>query len=62
MILAFGRDRTALTVSDVARLTSFQPAARRMLHTLAQLGLRRRDGRLFSLTPQVLQSLPPIWY
>lgn len=55
VILAFGRDRTALTVSDVARLTELpKPAARRMLHTLAQLGYARSDGRLFSLTPQVL--------
>jgi IclR family transcriptional regulator, pca regulon regulatory protein len=51
----FSRDRPALTLSDVARLTGITRAtARRILLTLEEVGHVRSDGRLFSLTPRVL--------
>ncbi|MQA15392.1 MAG: helix-turn-helix domain-containing protein [Pseudonocardiaceae bacterium] len=56
VIRAFGADRPALTLSDVARATGLtRAAARRFLLTLAELGYVRTDGRLFSLTPRVLE-------
>src|SRR5690349_20622670 len=55
VIQVFSRDRPALTLSEVARLTSTTRAtARRILLTLEKLGHVRSDGRLFSLTPRVL--------
>jgi len=55
VIQIFSRERPALTLSDVARLTGTTRAtARRILLTLEQLGHVRSDGRLFSLTPRVL--------
>jgi IclR family transcriptional regulator, pca regulon regulatory protein len=55
VIQVFSRDRPALTLSDVARHTGITRAtARRILLTLEQLGHVRSDGRLFSLTPRVL--------
>lgn len=56
VIRAFDADRSALTLSDVARATGLtRAAARRFLLTLVDLGYVRTDGRLFSLTPRVLE-------
>lgn len=56
VIRAFDADRSALTLSDVARATGLtRAAARRFLLTLTDLGYVRTDGRLFSLTPRVLE-------
>ena len=55
VIQIFSRERPALTLSEVARLTGITRAtARRILLTLVELGHVRSDGRLFSLTPRVL--------
>jgi len=55
VIQVFSRERPALTLSEVARLTDMTRAtARRILLTLEKLGHVRSDGRLFSLTPRVL--------
>jgi len=56
VIRAFGPDDPALTLSDVARRTNLtRAAARRFLLTLADLGYVRSDGKLFALTPRVLE-------
>ena len=56
VIRAFSRDRSRLTLSDVARETGMtRAAARRFLITLECLGYVSSDGRLFSLRPKVLQ-------
>src|SRR3982751_4380917 len=56
VIKAFHADAAELTLSDVARLCGLtRAAARRFLLTLADLGYVRTDGRLFSLTPRVLE-------
>lgn len=56
VIRAFGPASPELTLSDVARATGLtRAAARRFLLTLADLGYVRTDGRLFSLTPRVLE-------
>jgi IclR family pca regulon transcriptional regulator len=55
VIQVFSRDRPALTLSEVARMTGITRAtARRILLTLEEVGHVRSDGRLFSLTPRVL--------
>src|ERR1700722_6816738 len=55
VLQVFSAERSALTLSDVARLTGITRAtARRILLTLEKLGHVRSDGRLFSLTPRVL--------
>jgi IclR family pca regulon transcriptional regulator len=55
VIQVFSRERPALTLSEVARLTGITRAtARRILLTLQEVGHVRSDGRLFSLTPRVL--------
>lgn len=55
VLQVFSRERPALTLSEVARLTGVTRAtARRILLTLEKLGHVRSDGRLFSLTPRVL--------
>jgi IclR family transcriptional regulator, pca regulon regulatory protein len=56
VLKAFGPSSQAMTLSDVARHVS-QPRAtvRRALLTLVQLGYLKEEGRLFSLTPRVLQ-------
>jgi IclR family transcriptional regulator, pca regulon regulatory protein len=55
VIQVFSRERPALTLSEVARLTDTTRAtARRILLTLERLGHVRSDGRLFSLTPRVM--------
>jgi IclR family pca regulon transcriptional regulator len=56
VIRAFGAETPELTLSDVARSTGLTRAAtRRFLHTLVDLGYVRTDGRLFALTPRVLE-------
>ena len=53
---AFGPDSQAMTLSDVARKVDLPRATvRRSLLTLAHLGYVKEEGRLFSLTPRVLQ-------
>ena len=55
VLQVFSAERSALTLSDVARLVGITRAtARRILLTLEKLGHVRSDGRLFSLTPRVL--------
>jgi IclR family pca regulon transcriptional regulator len=56
VIRAFDADARELTLSDVARRTGLsRAAARRFLLTLVDLGYVRTDGRLFSLSPRVLE-------
>jgi IclR family pca regulon transcriptional regulator len=55
VIRIFSSERPALTLSEVAHLTGMTRAtARRILLTLEKLGYVSSNGRLFSLTPQVL--------
>lgn len=56
VIRAFGPDRPALSLSDVARATGLtRAAARRFLLTLTELGYVHFDGRMFSLRPRILE-------
>jgi len=56
VIRAFDAEHPELSLSDVARRTELtRAAARRFLHTLESLGYVRSDGRLFALTPRVLE-------
>ena len=56
VIRAFDATAPELTLSDVARATGLtRAAARRFLLTLADLGYVRTDGRLFALSPRVLE-------
>ncbi|MET0188829.1 MAG: IclR family transcriptional regulator C-terminal domain-containing protein, partial [Pseudonocardia sediminis] len=56
VIRAFDAEHPEQTLSDVARATDLtRAAARRFLLTLVDLGYVRTDGRLFSLTPRVLE-------
>ena len=56
VIRAFDAGRPELTLSEVARICDLtRAAARRFLLTLTDLGYVRTDGRLFSLTPRVLE-------
>ena len=56
IIQAFGPEARSMTLSDVARKVDLPRATvRRSLLTLVHLGYAREDGRLFSLTPRVLQ-------
>jgi len=56
VIRAFDAQHPELTLSEVARICDLtRAAARRFLLTLADLGYVRTDGRLFSLTPRVLE-------
>ncbi|MFO1352194.1 MAG: IclR family transcriptional regulator [Gammaproteobacteria bacterium] len=56
VIECFDSQHQALTLSDVARMTHISRAtARRLLHTLAQLGYATFDGKWFRLAPRVLQ-------
>ncbi|BCJ46242.1 IclR family transcriptional regulator [Actinoplanes ianthinogenes] len=56
VIRAFDAEHRELTLSDVARHSGLtRAAARRFLLTLTDLGYVRTDGRLFSLTPRVLE-------
>ena len=55
VIGCFSREHSALTLTEVAKLTGQTRAtARRILLTLEQLGFASSDGREFSLTPKVL--------
>jgi len=56
VIRSFDGARPELTLSEVAANTGVtRAAARRFLLTLVDLGYVRTDGRLFSLTPRVLE-------
>ncbi|MHC5797134.1 IclR family transcriptional regulator domain-containing protein [Lacisediminihabitans sp. FW035] len=56
VIRAFDADHAELSLSEVGRRASLPPAAaRRFLHTLLALGYVRTEGRLFALTPRVLE-------
>jgi IclR family pca regulon transcriptional regulator len=56
VIRAFDETHPEMTLSEVARVTGFsRAAARRFLHTLVQLGYVWTDGRIFALTPRVLE-------
>src|SRR5690349_17772785 len=56
VIRAFDANHSELTLSEVARICDLtRAAARRFLLTLVDLGYVRTDGRLFSLTPRVLE-------
>ncbi|MEU1386393.1 MULTISPECIES: IclR family transcriptional regulator C-terminal domain-containing protein [unclassified Nonomuraea] len=56
VIRAFSAAAPELTLSQVARATGLsRAAARRFLITLTDLGYVRNDGRLFALTPRVLE-------
>ncbi|WP_374727339.1 IclR family transcriptional regulator [Haloactinomyces albus] len=56
VIRAFNESRPEMTLSEVARVTDLsRAAARRFLHTLVQLGYVWTDGRVFALTPRVLE-------
>jgi IclR family pca regulon transcriptional regulator len=55
VLRCFSAEHPALTLSEVARLTGLTRAtARRLLLTFERLGYMRNDGRLFELTPLVL--------
>lgn len=52
---AFGPHRPAMTLSQAAAVTRISRAtARRVLHTLSELGYVMQEGRHFSLTPNIL--------
>ena len=56
VIRVFDAENTHLTLSDVARRAELTRAtARRVLHTLADLGYVSTDGRRFSLSPKILE-------
>lgn len=56
VIRAFDAENPELSLSEVARRAQLtRAAARRFLHTLSTLGYVRSDGRLFALTPRVLE-------
>ncbi|GAA4991321.1 IclR family transcriptional regulator C-terminal domain-containing protein [Pseudonocardia tropica] len=56
VIRSFDAQRPRQTLADVARATGLtRAAARRFLLTLAEEGYVRTDGRLFTLTPRVLE-------
>lgn len=68
VLRSFGAEAPAQTLSDVAERTALPRAgARRILLTLLQLGYVEMDGRLFRLTPKVLDlgyaylSSQPLW-
>lgn len=56
VIRAFERNRTHMSVTDVAQATGLTRAvARRFLLTLVELGYVRNEGRSFSLRPRILE-------
>jgi len=56
VIQAFDAQHPELTLSEVARVCDLtRAAARRFLLTLVDLGYVRTDGRMFSLSPRVLE-------
>ncbi|MBB4857957.1 IclR family pca regulon transcriptional regulator [Novosphingobium chloroacetimidivorans] len=53
---AMGAGASAMSISDVARLTDLpKPSVRRVLHTLRDLGYAESVGRAFRLTPKVVR-------
>lgn len=68
VIRAFSRERPSLTLTEIADHTNLtRAAARRFLITLRDLGYVNSDGKLFSLSPRVLElgysylSSLPVW-
>jgi IclR family pca regulon transcriptional regulator len=60
VIQAFGGDKRALTLADLARRTELSRATvRRLLITLQELGYVATDGRQFTLTPRILTLAYP---
>lgn len=56
VIECFDRQRTRLTIAEVAAITGLsRAAARRCLLTLTQLGYTEFNGKFFSLAPRVLR-------
>ena len=56
ILRAFSRKRKRMTLSEVAAETNMtRAAARRFLLTLVREGYAHTDGKLFDLTPQVLE-------
>lgn len=56
VIRVFNESNPEMTLSEVARAADLsRAAARRFLHTLVQLGYVWTDGRVFALTPRVLE-------
>jgi IclR family pca regulon transcriptional regulator len=56
VIKAFDENHRELTLSEVASATGLtRAAARRFLLTLTELGYVRTNGRMFALTPRVLE-------
>lgn len=56
VIQAFGPERPAMTLTEVATATGMtRAAARRFLLTLEDLGFVASDGKHFSLTPHILR-------
>ena len=56
VIEAFSQTRRAMSLAEVARAVDLPKATtRRALHTLLHTGYLEADGRMFSLTPQVLR-------
>jgi len=56
VIRAFDKQRSQMTLSDVARATDLpKPSVRRALYTLTCLGLATSDGRSFRLTPKIME-------
>lgn len=56
VISAFGKDTQAMTLTEVGKRTNLTRAtARRLLLTLNSLGYVDYDGKLFRLTPKVLE-------
>ncbi|HEY0277369.1 MAG TPA: IclR family transcriptional regulator C-terminal domain-containing protein [Solirubrobacterales bacterium] len=56
VIAAFDAENPRMTLSDAARRAGVtRAAARRLLHTLVQLGYVRAEDRYFTLTPKILE-------
>jgi IclR family transcriptional regulator, pca regulon regulatory protein len=52
---SFGRQRPSMTLSEAAEAAELSRAtARRVLRTLSMLGYVEQDGRMFSLSPRIL--------
>lgn len=55
VLRAFDEQRPAMTLADAAKATGLTRAtARRLLHTLVDLGYVATDGKYFELTPKML--------
>ena len=56
VLRAFDKQRSRMTLSEVARATDLpKPSVRRALYTLTCLGLAENDGRTFRLTPRIME-------